>query len=68
MYKTLANGDKVPARMYYYLIDWRDENMQRFHELTQRHTVNTLTKQEFNFAFKEATKQDSLEMEIVCQP
>lgn len=66
--RKLESGITVPAGAYYYLVDWKNDNPERFYELTQRHSVNTLTEREFKLAFTEAAKSDNLLIApYVCQ-
>lgn len=30
--KKLKSGEEIPARVYYYLLDWRDNNPQRWNK------------------------------------
>lgn len=54
--KVLDDGTKVPSRIYYYLLDWNDQDnwkyVTTFFDKTKLHT---LTAEQFKELFKHAT-------------
>lgn len=57
--KTLSDGTEIPSRIYYYLLDWNEQDCHktkadRFHKERQC----DLTKEEFYLLFSIAAKQD----------
>lgn len=54
----MPNGFFVPSRCYYYLLDWKDRNMDEFLIVTGRETVNQLLEDGFWKAFNHAVEKD----------
>lgn len=42
-----SDGYDVPSRAWYYLLDCKDKDFNRFVELTGKTSVHTLTREEF---------------------
>lgn len=56
--KKLFDGTEVPARCYYYVLDWKDYNMTRFIKMTKNDSVGTLSTRDFWDLFKIAVEED----------
>ena len=57
--KTLSDGTQVHARMFYYLLDWNDNNGWDFMINTFNQTqLYKLNKDQFTTLFMEATSKD----------
>ena len=63
--KKLADGTKVVARMYYYLLDFNDlTNWDYIRNILKKNTLRELNNFEFMELFKHATKVDLKRYEI----
>ena len=56
--KKLADGIEVIDRAYYFLLDWKDENLNTFHLLSNCNSVHELTIEKFNYLLEKAFNQD----------
>lgn len=50
--------DAIPSRIKYYLLEWKDKNMERFVEMCGEVSLSSLTKSELKFVFDNATMSD----------
>lgn len=58
--KELADGTQVPARMYYYLLDFNDAtNFEYIRNVLRKKALRELSKDEFLQLFRHATALDS---------
>jgi hypothetical protein len=51
----------VPSRCYYYVLDWRDANMEQFVTIIKKPSVNELSHAEFWLVFNYITTMDVLQ-------
>lgn len=57
--KELTDGTKVPARIYYYLLDWNEvDEYNTIHLLYNKMKLSDLNSSQFNNLFYVATKND----------
>ena len=57
--KELRNGEQVPSRIYYYLLDWNDHYMKvEMWNQFEKESLHELTKSEIYILFKIATERD----------
>ena len=54
--------EMLPSRVKYYLLDWKDENMQKVHDDFDKTRLHDFTKRELSTLFRIATKNDSMKM------
>ena len=58
--KTLADKTDVVSRMYYYLLDWNeDDDKETMFKLFGKHRLCDLNREEFKRLWEEATKHDT---------
>ena len=56
--KTLSSGSRVPSRLYYYLLDFNDENREFMFDLFHVTRLYDLTKDQFYELFQYASGTD----------
>jgi len=57
--KELIDGSKIPARIYYYLLDFKDRDLDFFMQSTfKKQTLASLNKEEFSTYAEYAFKKD----------
>lgn len=61
--KTLFDGNEVPDRTYYFLLDWNEKDNRNFMFKTfNKHRLMDLTKAEYKILWDHATKDQSSEL------
>jgi hypothetical protein len=63
--KKLASGTEVPERIYYYLLNWNDEDNKEFmtNEF-QKNSLSELSDVEFRRLFNKASTSDYLKLSL----
>jgi len=56
--KKLIDGTEVLDRTFYYLLDWKDKNMEYVFKNYGTYELHALNKKEYKEFFEHATKQD----------
>jgi len=60
--KTMTAFEMLPSRIRYYLLEWKDVNMEKVRDCFDKTRLHDLTKRELVTLFRMATKNDSMKM------
>lgn len=60
-----SNLDKLPSRIKYYLLDWKDMNMEEYVSMFSERKLKELTHEELCVLFRYVTQIDSKNLNIL---